>query len=300
MPRARRDWRGSAEPLAGKSIVMPEATAKKPRLKAPPGTCDTHMHVYESRFPLVADAVAPPDAPVAAYRLVQQRIGSERTVVVQPNGYGRDNRCTLEAIAALGIVRARGIGVIETTTPDAEITRLTDAGIRAIRFHLLPKGYLGWDVIEALSARVQPFGWHSQVQLNGREFADREAILKRLPGTIVIDHVGRFHDPVPVDHPSFKALQRLVDTGRFYVKLSAPYESQSRDGPPLYRDVGALAKALVRQAPERMLWASNWPHPGQAHVPDDADMLDLLLDWAPDPKTQKRILVDNPATVYGF
>lgn len=278
---------------------MAEGT-KTPRLQTPPGSCDTHMHIYEKRFAILPGAVVPPDAPVAAYRAVQKRLGIERTVIVQPNAYGADNTCTVEAIAALGIAQARGVGVIETTTPDVEIERLTKAGIRAIRFHLLPKGYLGWDVIESLSARVQQFGWHSQIQLDGRQFPDREAILKRLPGTIVVDHVGRFHDPVPVEHPAFKSLQRLIDTGRFFVKLSAPYESLSRDGPPLYRDVGALAKALVRQAPERMLWASNWPHPGQSAAPDEADLLDLMLDWALDEATRQRVLVDNPATLYGF
>ena len=155
-------------------------------------------------------------------------------------------------------------------------------------------------MLEELAARVQPFGWHTQIQLDGRGFPEREAVLKRLPGTVVVDHVGRFHDPVPVDHPSFKVLQRLVDTGRFFVKLSAPYESQSRVGPPHWSDVGALAKALVAQAPERMLWASNWPHPGQSQIPDEADLLDLLLEWAPDDATRRRILVDNPAALYGF
>lgn len=279
---------------------MPEVSPRMPRLKAPPGTCDTHMHIYERRFAVVPGAVPPPEAPVSAYREVQRRLGLERTVIVQPNAYGKDNTCTLEAIAALGIDKARGIAVIDGETQDAEIERLTNSGVRGIRFHLLPKGYLGWDVIEELSARVQPFGWHTQIQLNGHDFPKHEAVLKRLPGTIVVDHVGRFHDPVPVDHQSFKSLQRLVDTGRFWIKLSAPYESISRDGPPLYRDVGALAKALVSQAPQRMLWASNWPHPGQSHVPDDADMLDLLLDWASDDATRRKILVDNPAQLYGF
>lgn len=273
---------------------------KTPRLPAPAGTCDTHMHVYEKRFPLLPGSVPPPEAPVSAYREVQRRLGITRAVIVQPNAYGRDNACTLEAIAALGLDRARGIAVIDHETQDAEIELLTRAGIRGIRFHLLPKGYLGWDVIEELSARVQDFGWHSQIQLNGREFPEREALLKRLPGRIVVDHVGRFHDPVPVDHPSFKSPQRLIDTGRFWVKLSAPYKSISRDGPPHYRDVGTLAKALVKQAPDRMLWASNWPHPGQSHVPDDADMLDLMLDWAPDDATRRKILADNPADLYGF
>jgi D-galactarolactone isomerase len=275
-------------------------STKTPRLQAPPGTCDTHMHIYERRFPILPDAVPPPEAPVSAYRTMQRRIGIERAVVVQPNAYGKDNTCTIEAIAALGLDVARGIAVIDQATQDAEIERLTTAGIRGIRFHLLPKGYLGWDVIEALSARIQAFGWHSQIQLNGREFPDREAILRRLPGTVVVDHIGRFHDPVPPDDPAFKTLLRLIDTGRFWVKLSAPYESMSRDGPPHWRDVGMLAKALVAHAPERMLWASNWPHPGQKFVPDDADMLDLLQHWAPEEATRRRILVDNPAKLYGL
>ena len=273
---------------------------RAPRLAAPPGTCDTHMHIYEKRFAILPDAVPPPEAPVSAYRVVQQRLGIERAVIVQPNAYGKDNTCTLEGIAALGLDRARGIAVIDRATPDSEIERLTKSGIRGIRFHLMAKGYLGWDVIEELSARVQAFGWHSQIQLDGRGFPEREAVLKRLPGTVVVDHVGRFHDPVPVDHPSFKALQRLIDTGRFFVKLSAPYESQSRAGPPRWSDVGALAATLVKQAPERMLWASNWPHPGQAAIPDEADLLDLLLEWAPDDATRRKILVDNPAKLYGF
>ncbi len=274
-------------------------TERTPQLKAPPGTCDTHMHIYESRFPILPDAVVPPEAPPAAYRALQQRLGIERAVIVQPNAYGKDNRCTLEAIAALGLDRTRGIAVIDQATPDAEIERLTKAGMRGIRFHLLPKGYLSWDLLDELSARVQPFGWHTQIQLNGRELPEREAILRRLPGTVVVDHVGRFHDPVPVDHPSFKVLQSLIDTGRFYVKLSAPYESRSRVGPPSWSDVGALATALVRQAPERMLWASNWPHPGQSHIPDEADLLDLLLDWAPDEAVRHKILAENPAKLYG-
>jgi D-galactarolactone isomerase len=279
---------------------MSESTPRQPKLKAPPGTCDTHMHVYEDRFTILPGQSKPPAAPPSAYREVQKRLGTERTVIVQPNGYGKDNSCTVEAIAALGIERTRGIGVIDKETPDVEIERLTQAGIRGLRFHLMPPGYHGWGALEELAARVRPFGWHPQLQFNGRELPEHEAVLQRLPGPVVIDHVARFHDPVEPDHPAFKTLQRLVATGRFYVKLSAPYESISRDGPPLYRDVGALAKALVRQAPERMLWASNWPHPGRNPRPDDADMLDLLLDWAPDAAVQRQILVDNPARLYGF
>jgi D-galactarolactone isomerase len=280
---------------------MPDAGQAKPRLVAPPGACDTHMHIYDRRFPTAPTAlITPPDAGVAAYRELCRRLGIERTVVVQPTTYGRDNRCTLDAIAALG-PNARGIAVVDENATEVELERLTRAGIRGVRFHMLPGGALPWEILETLAAGVQPFGWHVQLQLDGRELPEREALVRRLPGTLVIDHTGKFLEPVPPDHPAFKILLRLVDNGRTYVKLSAPYEV-SKVGPPHYGDVGALAKALVHAAPERMLWASNWPHPSAPadRKPDDAALLDVLLDWVPQEATRRKILVDNPARLYGF
>jgi D-galactarolactone isomerase len=137
--------------------------------------------------------------------------------------------------------------------------------------------------------------------MDGRHFEERESLLKRLPGTLVIEHIGKFLEPVPVDHPGFRSLLRLLEKGQCWVKLSGAYMT-SRSGPPLYTDVGALAKALVRHAPERLVWASNWPHPmsrGGA-LPDDATLIDLLLDWAPDELVRNRILSANPAELYGF
>lgn len=276
-------------------------TERMPRLKAPPGTTDTHMHVFESRFPLAPTAVMkPPEAPVSEYARVRKRLGIERTVVVQPSGYGTDNGCTLAAIAALG-PSARGIAVVPESVADAELDRLAEAGIRGVRFHMLPGGVLSWESLEPLAARVLPFGWHVQLQLDGRRLPDHEVVLRRLPGTLVIDHVGKFLEPVPTDHPSFRVLVRLIEAGRTYVKLSAPYEV-SKVGPPTYDDVGVLAKVLLKTAPERMLWATNWPHLGQPRerMPDEAVQLDMLLDWAPDEAVRHKILVDNPARLYGF
>jgi D-galactarolactone isomerase len=271
-----------------------------PRLKAPAGTCDTHMHVYDRKYPKALTAkIDAPDALVSAYLKIRERLGIERTVVVQPTTYGTDNRCTLEAMAALG-PSARGVAVVDQTVTDAELDRLTKLGIRAIRFHMLPGGALPWEMLETMAARVAAFGWHVQLQLDGRQFPEREAQIKRLTGTLVIDHVGKFLEPVPVDHPSFRVLLRLVENGRTWVKLSAPYEV-SKVGPPNYDDVGKLAKALVKAAPDRMVWATNWPHPTPGITkPDDAWMLDMLLDWVPDAATRKKVLVDNPARLYGF
>jgi D-galactarolactone isomerase len=257
------------------------------------------MHVYEDRFPLVPQAMfKPPHAPLADYLPVQRALGVSRAVVVQPNGYGFDNRCTLLALSALG-ANGRGIATVPADVAEDELDRLTRAGVRGARLHVLPGGMLGWDALAPLAARIAAFGWHIQLQLDGRELPQHEAALARLPVPLVIDHNGKFLEPVSPDHPSFKALLRLLAAGNTWVKLSAPYET-SRRGPPDYADVGALASALVRAHAERCVWASNWPHPGRDPPPDTVALFDLLLEWAPDEATRRRILVDNPAALYGF
>ncbi|HVN35219.1 MAG TPA: amidohydrolase family protein [Casimicrobiaceae bacterium] len=270
------------------------------RLAAPPGACDCHMHIYEDRFPLAATATfKPPHAPPSAYRDVQRNLGITRAIVVQPTGYGFDNRCTLEGMAALG-PGARGIAVVRPEVAEAELLRLTDAGIRGVRFHMQPGGVLPWDALEGLAAKVLPFGWHVQLQLDGRDLPEHEARLAKLPCRLVVDHVGKFGQPgTTPEHAGFKALLRLLDSGNCWVKLSAPYET-SKVGPPHYDDVRPLARALAKANPERCVWASNWPHPNQKTVPSTAAMLDLLLDWVDDTATRTRILVDNPVELYGF
>ena len=274
----------------------------KPKLQAPAGACDCHIHIYgpPAVYPEAPTSPFPPPlAPVSAYRAVMQRLGIARAVVVQPAAYGKDNRCTLDALAQLGDC-ARGVAVVDETATDEELRRLTEAGVRGVRFHMLPGGALPWEILETVAAKAHDFGWHVQLQMDGRYLHDRVALLERLPGTLVIDHTGKFLEPVTTDHDGFKALLRLVDSGRVWVKLSAPYET-SRLGPPGFADVGALARALVAAAPERMLWASNWPHPtAQPDPPNDAVLMDVLLHWVEDRRTIARILVDNPAALYGF
>jgi D-galactarolactone isomerase len=270
-----------------------------PKLVAPPGACDCHMHIYEDRFPLAPQAVfKPPHAPLTDYRAVQKALGLSRTVLVQPNGYGFDNRCMLEALVELG-ESARAIAIVPTDASGAELESLTRAGVRGIRYHLLPGGILPWETLQPMAQRVAEFGWHVQLQLDGRELPRYEEALARLPVPLVIDHNGKFMEPVTTSHPGFQALVRLLDGGNTWVKLSAPYET-SKTGPPHYADVSVIAHALAAVAPERCVWASNWPHPGRDIVPDTPLMLDLLLEWADDDATRRRILVDNPAQLYGF
>lgn len=279
-----------------------KSASSRPRLQVPPGACDTHIHFYHHRYKTAPTAVfTPPDAWIDDYLQVRERTGLERVVVVQPTTYGLDNQATLDSIAALG-GSARGVATVPVSVSDAELERLTRGGIRGARLHMLAGGALPWDAVDVLPARVQDFGWHVQLQFDGREFADREAQVKRIPGALVIDHNGKFLEPVGVDHPSFRALLRLLENGRTWVKVSAPYET-SKVGAPNYDDVGALAKALIKAAPDRMLWASNWPHPNptpRVPAPDEGILIDTLLDWAPDDVTRRKILADNPARLYGF
>ena len=269
------------------------------KIRVPKGACDTHMHFYDG-------AAAAPGTPnpgtftVPMYRELQKRLGLERVIVVQPNAYRDDNTVTVNSMKQIG-KNAKGVAVVKPGTPEAELERLTKAGICAVRIMTLHGGMLGFDAMDEVVAQVHPFGWHANIQLDGRELPRLEAQIKRLPGKFVIDHTGKFLEPVAPDHGAFKSLLRLVDTGRCWVKLSAPYET-SKTGAPKYEDVGRLAKALVKKAPERMLWASNWPHPSvpKEKRPADEDLLDLLLDWAPVENDRKRILVDNPAELYQF
>jgi D-galactarolactone isomerase len=267
----------------------------------PDGATDTHIHVYDHRFPVAPTAVLrPPDASVADYRELQAELGLSRAVVVQPSTYGFDNRCQLDAIAALGALSARGVMVVDSSTAPDELARLTTLGARGARFHMITGGAVPWSELAPTAASIAEHEWHVQLQLNGRELAERLPELLALPCPLVVDHIGRFMPPVDIDHPSWRALLTLVDAGRCWVKLSAPYESTT-DGAPHYPTVSGLACALVARAPERMLWASNWPHPGQAYRPDAAVLATLLDTWTEgDRDVQRQILVDNAAEVYGF
>ena len=273
----------------------------RPKLMGSPGVCDTHVHFYDAAIP---SAPGGPPLPghysVPMYKELQKQLGLSRVIVVQANAYQDDNRVTLAALKELG-AGARGVAVVRADVADTELERLTSAGICGQRFFNLPGGAVKLDAMDAIMARAHPFGWLANIQLDGRDLPKYEAQIKRLPGSFVIDHVGKFLEPVAPEHDVFKSLLRLLDTGRCWVKLSAYYET-SKTGAPKYGDVARLAKALIVHAPDRMIWASNWPHPSRRpeNKPDDADLLDLLLEWAPDEAVRRRIFVDNPAELFGF
>ncbi len=282
---------------------MPLQPSGPPKTPLPPGATDCHMHIYGdiARYPVNA---ASPFKPVAGgtldnYLMLMGVLGLQRAVVVQPSAYGTDNRCTLDAMARIG-KNARGVAVIDEQVTDAEIERLTKLGIRGLRYFMLSGGVLSWESLPRLAARVAEHGWHIQMQMDGRVLHEKEDVLAGLPGRLVIDHNGKFLEPVAPEHPGVAAMRRLLESGRTYVKTSGVYET-SKEGPPAYGDVARLARALIRDYPDRCLWATNWPHPSKPNdLPDDSQLADLFTEWCGSDAVRKRILVDNPAEVYGF
>ncbi len=275
-----------------------------PKLKAPHGACDCHMHIYDpARFAMPpSKRVAPSNATASHYRSLQKRIGTTRVVVVQPRNYAIDNRVTVDAIAQLG-PNARGVAVLHPTVTEAELRTLHEAGIRGIRFTLgdPATAVVKVDMIEPLAKRIAGLGWHVQFNVEGEQIIELADLLRRLPTQLVFDHLANPTLPAGIEHRSHAIVRGLVDRGRAWVKLSGAY-SNSKIGPPSYPEATRTARAFVKAAPERLVWGSDWPHPTMPddNKPNDALLFDLLAEWAPDEATRTRILVRNPEALYGF
>ena len=282
----------------------PDSSAgQRPKLETPENAADCHIHIYDPRFPMARPNLrAVENASVDDYRKLQQRIGTTRAVVVQPAAYGTDNAVTLDAIATLGIERTRGIAVVHPGVTDTELLAMKKGGVCGLRFTLHdPRTAVTTpDMIEPLTVRVNRLGWHVQLHLLAGQIIELEDVIKRLPGTIVFDHMARLPQPEGIHHRAFAIVRRLLDNGRTWVKLSAAYLN-TRSGAPRYEDVKPIARAYIEHAAERCIWGSDWPHPTESHVkPDDAVLFDLLHEWAPSEALRQQILVDNADALYGF
>jgi predicted TIM-barrel fold metal-dependent hydrolase len=262
--------------------------------------CDCHMHIYDRRsLQWPAAEQQRPESTLAEYRRVRKRLGISRTVVVTPSVHGTDNGSTLGAMAELGAA-ARGVAVIDPDISSAELQRLDELGVCGIRVNFVSPQQWGVTTpqrLERLAKRVEKMGWHVQVFALADRIVEMEGVLENLPTPLVIDHMGLIPVSAGTAHPAFGALLRLLEKGKTWVKLSGAYMVSK----PGYEETIPVAQALVRAAPERMVWGSDWPHPTEKESkPDDAALLALLGEWAMNEATRRRILVDNPAVLYGF
>ena len=285
------------------SKPMREAhTLTVPAFTVPSGACDAHVHVFESteRYPSVDKPhYTLPDGSLNKLERMAQVMKLERFVIVQPSYYGTDNRCMLDALGAAG-ERARGVAMVSDDCSDATLSSMNDVGVRALRLDLFLRS--NWPTAEIVKyintwvKRTQAIGWHVQFYTPGWVVRDLLPFLKDLDATFVIDHMGYMLESDGLTNADFEALLEVIRAGRGWIKLSAPYRL-AKDGN--FERLRPKARDIIAAAPDRVVWGSDWPHIPEGGR-DTGTLLNLLQDWAPDAESRKRILVTNPARLFGF
>ena len=321
---SRRRFLAGATAAGAAALVHPMTLfAKGPQphtrvnFKVPAGACDCHLHIIGDPhlFPLSpARSYTPSTATVDDMQTMHRALGVERAVIAQISIYGADNGCALDAIKKLG-KKARGIAMIDGKTSDAALDQMHNGGFRGVRLIFSPTSPVDPAALrrtfQATVDRIKSRNWHVQIyfRLSGIEAIKDQ--VSACPVPVVFDHFAGAEAALGTDQPGFQTLLSFVKAGKAYVKLSAPYRASTKA--PDYPDVAPLAKALIAVNPERILWATDWPHVDSAPAPgrktidlapflpiDDGRIFNLLPTWAPDPALRKTILVDNPAKLYGF
>ena len=283
--------------------VPNSAGVNAPVLPMPLKACDCHLHIYDARFAQSVNAASLQDlATVSEYRLLQKRLGTERAVIVTPRSYGVDNDVTLDAIAQLGRDRARGVAVLRSDVSDTTLKALDAGGIRGVRFSLYTTKHAAasFEMVEPLAARIANLGWHLQLHWTADQIVEHEAMLKRLPTPIVLDHMTRLPQPLGLNHPAVKIVDHLLAQGRTWIKLSGAYLDSQVGEAGDFLDIDAVARHWITTAPNRLVWGSDWPHPTEMIKPNDANMLDMLARWTTERSVIEQILVTNPSELYGF
>ena len=267
----------------------------------PPGTCDCHTHLFgpAERYPFIPDSTYTPETRTLADLENTQRLtGVERAVIVQAGPHGTDNRITLDACAARPQT-LRGVVVIRPDTPREDLTRMDALGVRGCRLTRAVKGGVDFDHLEALAGKIADLGWHIVIFATPEQLLELEPRLARLPVPVVLDHLCRVPAAEGRNSPAYAAALRLLDSGHCWIKLSAPYRWSAEAFP--FADMLPVIEGYVRHAPERLLWASDWPHPNFTRTPvEDKALLDLIPLWLPTTALQQQVLVSNPGLLYRF
>jgi 2-pyrone-4,6-dicarboxylate lactonase len=269
----------------------------------PPNACDAHCHIFGpgDKFPYAPDrAYTPPDSGIDDFEVLQQRLGLSRAVFVQASCHGTDDAAMVDALIR-GHGRYAGVAMIDESFSHADIASLHDAGVRGTRFNFVahlggaPELPVFWRIVN----RVEPFGWHIVLHFDAKDLPAYADLLDDMPTPYVIDHMARVDASAGLDQEPFRALLGLMADERCWVKISGA-ERLTAGGTPPYDDVVPFARALVAAAPDRVLWGTDWPHPNVRHMPDDGDLVDLLVAYAPDAALREQILVTNPTRLYDF
>ena len=276
------------------------AARRKPRFKLPPGACDTHCHVFgpAAKFPFAASRnYTPEDCPKEELFALHAHLGIERAVIVQATCHGTDNRAVIDAIA-VDPSRYRGVAMLDDSVTDAELQQLHRGGIRGVRFtfmrHLGRMADMG--TLHRVVDRIKGLGWHVVLYFDAQGIVENADMMKKLPLPFIIDHMGRVDAKQGLDQPAFKVLLELIRRDNCWIKVTG---SERLTLPP-YTAALPFARALVAAGDGRVLWGTDFPHPNATHEADEADLVDLVPQFAPSAADQQRLLVDNPARLYNF
>lgn len=286
-----------------KTTAPPDPNTRKPKFTPPPLACDAHCHIFGpgSKFPYAKDAAyEPPDSPFEALQSLHRKLGLERAVIVHASCHGSDMRVTLDGIArSKGAYR--GTAIIDEQYTEKDFQRMHDGGIRAVRFNFVKHlgGRPDMQFFQRTIQRIRQMGWHLILHLDATDLVEFQDLFRRIPVPMVIDHMGRVKAAGGLEQEPFRILLGWMQQENFWVKVCGA-ERVSSMGPP-FTDAVPFAQALIAAAPDRILWGTDWPHPNVgAHMPNDGDLVDLFPLMAPDPVVQRKILVENPARLYGF
>ena len=285
----------------------PDPRPHPPKFEFPPFACDCHAHVCgpQSVYNYIPERIySPPDALLPEYTRVLDTLGCSRAVLVQPSFHGTDNSAMLAAMKTAGPA-FRGVAVVADTATALDLEAMHARGVRGARLNIVDvregKGQLPIERIAKLADRIKPFGWHIEFLMHVDEFPDLDVTLGKLPVDVVFGHLGYVKTEKGIAAPGFQALLRLLHGGRAWVKLTGAYRISSQTLP--HADTNEFAHALVATAPDRIVWGTDWPHvmtKWTIPMPNDGAVADLLLDWIPDAPLRRRVLAENPATLYGF
>jgi predicted TIM-barrel fold metal-dependent hydrolase len=273
---------------------------RKPHFKLPPGSTDAHCHVFGpgDKFPYAPNRrYTPEDAPKEMLRALHDHLGIERAVIVQASCHGKDNAAMLDCIAS-DPKRYRGVAIVDDTFTDADFDTLDKGGVRGVRFNFVKHlgGAPDMAVFNRVLDRIKGRGWHVVLHVDAPDIIPLSDMIRKLPLPFVIDHMGRVPAAAGVDQAPLKALLEIAKQDNAWIKVCG---SERIDMPP-YAKAVPIAHALVEAAPDRVLWGTDFPHPNSTHEADEADLVDLVPQFAPEPQRQKAVLVDNPARLYGF
>ncbi len=287
-----------------RSCQPPDPDTRRPQYRVPAGACDAHCHVFGpgNVFPYTPHSkYTPPDAAKEKLAQMHAKLGIERAVIVQASCHGTDNTAMLDAIAS-SEGRYRGVCNASDAFSDDEFERLHEGGIRGVRFNFVKHlgGAPDLDHMRKIVARVAPLGWHVEWHFDAGDMLEYDRLFDEMPLPIVLDHMGRVPVADGLEQEPFQSLlKKFSDNENLWVKISGS-ERISNSGPP-FEDAVPFARALIGVAPDRVIWGTDWPHPNISGImPNDGDLVDLLPRIIDDEQTRRKVLVINPARLFGF